>query len=168
MLFDAAEVKSESDGSPEKSRCPSEGVEAVEASSSVGTASNTQQEGQSNQLPAGLNMCYVVIIMSENHMSMLAVLHQNNIGTGHSIILPSLWLLLLIHAKLETELISALAQSCVYVCMCISVVGLFMLSSQPNCVSLAWRQVYGRLSRFPVQQTVSRFPVQQTVHNKTL
>lgn len=46
MLFAAAEVKSESDGSPEKSQCPSEGVEAVEASS-VGAASNTQQEGQS-------------------------------------------------------------------------------------------------------------------------
>jgi hypothetical protein len=46
VTFGAAEVKSESDGSPEKSKLHAEGVE--EASSSVGAASSTgQKEGQS-------------------------------------------------------------------------------------------------------------------------
>ena len=44
-VFDAAEVKSECDGSPEKSKLSTEGTE--EASSSAGAeASNTQQEGK--------------------------------------------------------------------------------------------------------------------------
>ena len=50
--FGAAEVKSEADGSPEKSKLHAEGVE--EASSSVGTASGMgQQEGQFHTTNSG-------------------------------------------------------------------------------------------------------------------
>ena len=48
VMCAAAEVKSESDGSPEKSQCSVEGVEPPSSSSSSSSAASTAgQEGQS-------------------------------------------------------------------------------------------------------------------------
>lgn len=89
---------------------------------------HNRKVSQSEQLPAGLNMCYVVIIMS---VSVLAVLHQN-ISTSHSIIpliSQSLWLsiLLLIH---NIQRLSLAHYLCIVFSLCMYVASLFVLSSR--------------------------------------